>query len=111
MEWIAWVVLAVGVVVLVAVAPRLHRRERERQRVRGTIPGGFGVVDEVWRPTEHAARLEREQREEVGGEAQVPGEPDWLRDADLPPELADATGAPDAPEDDASDPRAGRDAP
>lgn len=87
MDWVAWVVLAVGMVVLVAVAPRLHRRERERQRVRGTIPGGMGVVDEVWRPTEHAARLEREQREEAGEESQLPGEPDWLRD-DLPPELA-----------------------
>ncbi|QCR18473.1 hypothetical protein [Agrococcus sp. SGAir0287] len=90
MEWIAWIVLAAGIVVLVAIAPRLHRRERERQRVRGTIPGGFGVVDEVWRPTEHAARLEREQREEVGDEAPAPGEPDWLQGVDLPPELAEA---------------------
>ena len=89
MEWVAWVVLAVGVVALVAFAPRLHRRERERQRVRGTIPGGMGVVDEVWRPTEHAARLEREQREEAGEESQATGEPDWAHD--LPPELADAS--------------------
>lgn len=88
MEWVPWAVLAVGIVVLVVVAPRLHRRERERQRVRGTIPGGMGAVDEVWRPTEHAARLEREQREEAGEESQVPGEPDWLQDG-LPAELAD----------------------
>ncbi len=97
MEWIAWVVLALGIVALVALAPRLHRRERERQRVRGTIPGGFGVVDEVWRPSEHAARMEREQREEAGEESQALGEPDWPREGDLPPELADA--------DDDDDPR------
>ncbi|SDH73278.1 hypothetical protein [Agrococcus jejuensis] len=90
MEWVAWVVLAVGIVVLIALAPRLHRRERERQRVRGTIPGGFGDVDEVWRPTEHAARMEREQREEAGEESQAPGEPEWAH-GDLPPELADAS--------------------
>ncbi|GAA2173664.1 hypothetical protein GCM10009846_16490 [Agrococcus versicolor] len=76
MEWLPWLVLAVGVVAIAVLAPRLYRRERTRQRERGTMPGGFGVVDEAWRPTEHAARLEREQREEAGAESHLPGEPE-----------------------------------
>lgn len=88
MEWAPWVVLVVGIVATVVVAPRLYRRERGRQRERGTIPGGFGVVDEAWRPAEHAARLERERREEAHDESQAPGEPDRLAD-DVPAELRD----------------------
>lgn len=109
MEWVAWVVLAAGIVVLVAIAPRLHRRERERQRVRGTIPGGFGVVDEVWRPAEHAARLEREQREEAGEAAPAPGEPAELR-GDVPAELRGDVPAELADDDPhRADPRSSRD--
>lgn len=76
MEWLPWVVLAVGVVVIAALVPRLYRRERSRQRERGTIPGGFGVVDEAWRPAEHAARLEREQREADADEVDGTGASD-----------------------------------
>ncbi|MFC7431329.1 MULTISPECIES: hypothetical protein [unclassified Agrococcus] len=95
MEWLPWVVLAVGVVVIAALVPRLYRRERSRQRERGTIPGGFGVVDEAWRPADHAARLERERRDEADEASQPPREPDRVRDADA--------GDGDAPR--ASDPR------
>jgi hypothetical protein len=34
MEWLPWLVLAVGVAVIAVLVPRLYRRERSRQRER-----------------------------------------------------------------------------
>lgn len=70
-----WIGLAAIVVALVANAPRIHAADRARQRRGGGVPGGFGVIDELFRPTQHEVRMVQEQRQEAGAESPAPGEP------------------------------------
>ena len=79
MDVTAWLV-ALGTVaaslVVIAVAPLLHRHTRRRQeRRQGSSFGGLGSgLDVVWRPTAEDAHADWETQVELPAPAPIPGD-------------------------------------
>lgn len=74
MEWWGWVLIAVGVVALGAIAQRLGYIDlRGDGRRGGSTAGLVGSLDEVFAPTRHEAQLERDRQTSLPAPAPIPG--------------------------------------
>ena len=75
MEWWGWVLIAVGVVTLGALAQRLGYIDlRGNGRRGGSTAGLVGSLDEVFAPTRHEAQLERDRQSSLPAPAPIPGD-------------------------------------
>lgn len=77
MEWWGWVLIAVGVVTLGALAQRLGYIDLRGNGRRGGSGGGLvGIGDEVFNPTRHEAALELDRQTALPAPAPIPGDGD-----------------------------------